>query len=192
LSLEARTLKPIVIGILCIAVVSFPARGGEHDLEMGVSLARSDGREFFDDIAADHGASVSANWYFSRRLSAGLTVARFETAIYQSGVFGQRTGSMRWYPMVLSGHVHFRPDGKFHPYLGAGLSYALSDSSVAGFSVHERLTLAPGAGATFDLDSKWRLSADAKWLRLEGANNGGHWSANQVMTSAGVRFRFSR
>lgn len=192
-SISSKTVsRHLVVAILCSVVVSLPIRADSPGVEMGMSISRSDDFELFDELAAGYGPGLNVRWYIHDRLSADLSIAAFESDLADPVVFGQRIGSVRWYPVSLLAHVHFRRSGRFHPHLGAGLSYVLSDSSVASFEFRERLSLAPSVGATFDVDSRWRLSVDAKWLRFDGSNRGGHWSASQVMTSFGVCFRLPR
>lgn len=89
--------------------------------------------------------------------------------------------------------AHSQSAGAFNAYAGAGVGYAMP-SDIADVSVDNELTLAVGAGVTWDFSPRAGLVLDARYLplTLKGNVDGEAAEAdmNPLLVSAGLRLRF--
>jgi outer membrane protein W/outer membrane protein OmpA-like peptidoglycan-associated protein len=85
---------------------------------------------------------------------------------------GSRIGTFRLMPDYLTAKYNFNPEGRFRPYLGAGLNVSsfYDQGTTSGFAL-SRTTTGPAAQAGFDvqLSQHWLLNLDAKWARVRPA-----------------------
>ncbi len=75
---------------------------------------------------------------------------------------------------TLSLQYHFNPEGKFRPYIGAGLNYTMFFDETTGgdlagseFNLDNSFGLAGQAGADFDLGNNWFLNAVARYIDMD-------------------------
>lgn len=108
------------------------------------------------------------------------------------------------FPPVLSLQYYFNPDGKFQPYIGAGLNYSrFSRESTKGVLSGNDLefddSFGPAAqiGADFNLSERWLLNLGVRWIDLDSdvQVNGvdiGEAELDPFVYQAQVGYRFGR
>ncbi len=95
------------------------------------------------------------------------------------GIAGLAVGDVTVLPPSLIGVWHFMPKNNIRPYVGAGLNYTFFFSedttndlttglgaTSTGLSVDDEFGLIFQAGVDIDIDKKWYVSFDAKYLDL--------------------------
>lgn len=107
----------------------------------------------------------------------------------------------------LNGYYHFETDGRFKPYVGAGLGYAeeidmdIQDSATAAntaFSDSGKFGFQLIAGAEVPLSDNWALTGDVRYIRFSGLDMAGadgvstlnNVTYDPVTVTAGLRFKF--
>ncbi len=89
-------------------------------------------------------------------------------------------GTVRLIPPVLTLQYHFFPDGKFSPYVGAGINYVIVANKSAGRSVTDvsysnEFGYAFQIGLDYSVDDKWSVNVDVKKVFVDTdirVNNG--------------------
>lgn len=109
------------------------------------------------------------------------------------------------FPPALTAQYHFNTEGKFKPYVGAGLQYiAFFDEGVGqnllgatSVEIDEAVGFTLQAGVDFSLGNGWYLNADVKktWLNTDVKWNGTGVKADldldPLIVSAGFGYRFN-
>lgn len=109
------------------------------------------------------------------------------------------------FPPALTAQYHFNTDGKFKPYVGAGLQYiAFFDEGVGqnrlgarSVDIDDSVGFTLQAGLDFSLGNGWYLNADVKktWLDTNVKWNGTGVKADvdldPLIVSAGFGYRFN-
>lgn len=116
---------------------------------------------------------------------------------------GTKVGSTKQLPPTFSLQYYFNPQSKLRPYVGAGLNYTtFFDSSLdAGVGVGTDLKLddsfglAAQVGIDYDINEKWFLNADIRYVSIETtAKNTVLGKAdvdiNPTVISVGVGYKF--
>lgn len=87
---------------------------------------------------------------------------------------GTKVGETKHLPPTVSVQYHFLPDGDFHPYVGAGLNYTLFfDEDTSGpleasdLDLDNSLGLAAQVGADYDINEKWFVNFDVRWMDID-------------------------
>jgi outer membrane protein len=181
-------LATAIISVLGTALVLPAAQAqdaGDWIWRVGVHTVRpkSDNHGI---VNVDDGAMLTFNgtYMFAPRwgveLLAGLP---FKHDINLNG--GGQVAETKHLPPTLSLQYHFNPNGKWRPYVGAGVNYTLFfDEKTTGALAGSKLELDPswGLGAQLGVDVQlsgdWFVNVDARWLdidtdaKLNGANIG--------------------
>jgi outer membrane protein len=152
--------------------VTFVDPSGETDFEDG-ELAEFDSEQGF-------GAGINVFW--SSRISTEFAASVVEPDLalrttdpsIPSGV----VGSLQMMPITGTLQFHFNPDGRFDPYVGAGLAYVLFDQ-VEGESLEDigfdsidfddDFGYVANAGISIDLTPGLALNLDAKYVPVSAA-----------------------
>ena len=128
--------------------------GGIIEVEDGTSLTLTGTYMFTRNWAFD----ILAAWPFSHDIELG----------------GVKVASTDHLPPTFSGQYHFAPDGKFQPYIGAGLNYTTffsTDTSgpLAGtkLSLDDSFGFAAQVGADIVLENDWVVNIDFRYLNIE-------------------------
>ena len=112
-------------------------------------------------------------------------------------------------PPTLTLQYHFNPNGKIRPYAGVGVNYTIfysedaSDSLVGAVGptsvdLDDSVGVAFQLGVDFDLNEKWFLNADVKYIQIDttatlnsgGAINTVDVDLDPIVAGIGVGFRF--
>lgn len=117
---------------------------------------------------------------------------------------GASIGSVKHLPPTLTLQYHFNPEGRFRPYVGAGVNYTMF--SGVRFDPAVQAALAPSikkhsfglaAQAGFDvmLDQQWSINVDIKKVQMgtDVRSNGtsvGKFKINPLLVGVGVGYRF--
>ncbi len=86
---------------------------------------------------------------------------------------GSKVGETKHLPPTFSVQYHFPLDGAFQPYVGVGLNYTyFFDEKTTGalegadLKLDGSFGLAAQIGADFDLNEKWTIGADIRWIDI--------------------------
>ncbi|MCW9047853.1 MAG: outer membrane beta-barrel protein [Gammaproteobacteria bacterium] len=115
-------------------------------------------------------------------------------------VGGSKVGSTKHLPPVVSVQYYFNHEQKFRPYVGAGLNYTIffnDKLDIAGgdLELDNSFGLAAQVGFDYDIDEKWFVSADVRYINIETtASNAALGSSdidiNPTVISVGVGYKF--
>ncbi|OWQ90418.1 hypothetical protein CDN99_13785 [Roseateles aquatilis] len=129
-----------------------------------------------------------------------LTVPQRHT-IYSNG---SRIGSVKHLPPTLTLQYHFNPEGRFRPYVGAGLNYTsfsgvrfepAIEAALQPSIQKNSFGLAAQAGFDVMLDKQWSINVDIKKLQMstdirsKGATVG-KFKIDPLLIGVGVGYRF--
>lgn len=112
---------------------------------------------------------------------------------------GNKLGSLKHLPPVLTAQYHFTGLGAFKPYVGAGINYTrFSRVDLAGGAVtvdKNSFGLAAQVGVDYAIDNKWSLNLDVKkvQIRTDVALNGaglGTFKIDPLLVGVGVGYKF--
>ena len=84
-----------------------------------------------------------------------------------------KIGETKQLPPTFSIQYYFNPASKLRPYVGAGLNYTtfFSSKSIAGLGgdleLDDSFGLAAQAGVDYDINDKWFVSADVRYIDIE-------------------------
>jgi len=99
-----------------------------------------------------------------------LTVAKNDVSATKTAVGDIDLGHVYLLPPTLTAQYHFLPDGKFRPYVGAGINYTVFFNADAGgandIDYDNAFGYAIQAGFDIGLDDHWALNFDVKKLWL--------------------------
>ena len=159
----------------------FPAADLDTFIQVddGTSLTLTGTYMFTKNWAFD----ILAAWPFSHDIDAKIV-----DNIPPGGSSSLAIGETDHLPPTFSVQYHFIPDGKFQPYVGAGLNYTTFfstdvDSEFAGavgatrLSLDDSFGLALQLGADIELSDVWLINLDFRYISIE--------------TDAEIRFEFS-
>ena len=151
------------------------------------------------DVYSAFAVEADISRRFSRHLAAELILASssHEVTSTSDGVESP-LGSVELLPPTLLVQWHFVPDGRVHPYLGAGVTLSVFyEKSGVLDSLDLATKVAPAAqvGVDWDLSSRMLLNADLKWIWLETTleNQGAEiarLTIDPFIIGVGVGFRF--
>lgn len=120
---------------------------------------------------------VDVSYFFTRNLAAELilTYPQKQKVSIASGPLQESIGSFKHLPPTLTLQYHFLPEGRFRPYVGAGINYTrLSSvklrSNVAGADLgleRDSLGAALQAGFDYKLGQNLYLNFDVKKVYIE-------------------------
>jgi opacity protein-like surface antigen len=130
-------------------------------------------------------------------------------ALRQAGTSVARDGDFASNILLINGMRRFASGGAWTPYVGAGLGWVQEididitpggGSGSRGYSAGSKAAVQLLGGAEYALTPKWRLTADARWLRVgsvrldnEVGNPGGKAGPlkyNPLSVQVGLRYSF--
>ena len=223
-----RSLRPLLVPLLCASL--FPAAASAQAEPKGFyftlygqssrigssNFAESGALGAGNGLRADFGGGTGWGGDLGWRYGNGWA-AEVEwnyrshplDALRQGGATLAREGDFASNTLLVNGLRRFPTKGAWTPYLGAGIGWVQEiDIDIApgagaaerGYSAGSKFAFQLIAGAEYALTSKWRITGDARWLRVgsvrldnEAGNPGGSagplgytpWSVQ-----VGVRYRF--
>lgn len=109
-------------------------------------------------------------------------------------------GSVWALPPTLLAQYHFNPEGRFRPYIGAGINYTIFHNAKSGdvdsIEYDDSFGYAFQVGADIGIDDNWAFNLDVKklFLSTEASINGGAVTADVDLDpwvfGAGFAYRF--
>lgn len=118
---------------------------------------------------------------------------------HQINVNGERAGSTKHLPPILSLQYHFRPEATIRPFVGIGINYTrfLDEKLDSGAKLSLGSSWGPAvqAGVDIALDEHWTVGGDIRYARIDtrtkinGANVG-TVEINPTVYSINVGYRF--
>lgn len=178
------------------------AESGASGAGSGLRAEFGSGKGFGGDIGWRYGNGWAAEVEWNYR-SHSLDALR------QGGTNRARDGDFASNILLVNGVRRFASGGAWTPYLGAGIGWVqeidIDITPIAGgadrsYSAGGKAALQLIAGAEYALAPKWRLTADARWLRVgsvrmdnEAGNAGGSAGPlkyNPLSVQVGLRYLF--
>ena len=119
--------------------------------------------------------SLSATYFVTDNWAVEVLGALpFEHDIKAPGLNLGKVASTKHLPPTVEIQYHFMPDGKFRPYIGAGLNYTFffdkkTTSALAGTKVYLDSSFGPSVdiGADFALNDDWAINVSARWIDID-------------------------
>jgi len=117
----------------------------------------------------DYVPELDFTYFFTKNIAAELILATTKHGVYvdNSTAGDLHLGTVWALPPVLTAQYHFNPDGKWSPYVGAGINYTIMYNASTGASVNnvkysDEFGWALQAGLDYEIDDKWSLNFDVK------------------------------
>lgn len=124
--------------------------------------------EVDDSITGD----IDFTYFFTDNIAAELTltVSPHDVSAVNTAAGNIDLGDVSLLPPTLTVQYHFLPDGRFRPYVGAGLNYTIFFDEDAGAAQDVHYDNAVGyalqAGIDIGIDDHWAINLDVKKLWL--------------------------
>ncbi len=104
-----------------------------------------------------------------------LGTSKHQVTGTRGAVAGADVGTVRVLPPTLTLQYHFAPDAKVRPYAGIGVNYTYFYSAKAGAGLGSGASvkyksswgLAAQAGVDIDINNKWFLNLDVKYIDID-------------------------
>jgi opacity protein-like surface antigen len=192
--------------IVLLLLLSTPLFAQSSFTFFGTSQRNGGGSRFPDatrdlhtefDAGSGFGAAYARTF---RRVSGEVALFRVGSGarVRERGAGSQRIGDVDMTTITAMARVHLRPGAPFDVYAGAGAAYSLFDDLMndeAGrVRIDNDVTLAVGAGMTYDFTRRAGIAVDARYLplSLRGKVEGETIEAdmNPLLLSVGLRLRF--
>ena len=181
--MKFRTIQlglALAVAGLYLQPISAVAAKGDWLLRGGVGLVdpKSDNLTLADDseLQVDNGVSATfeGTYLFAEHLGVELMAAwPFSHDVQIDGVSGD-VASVDQLPPTLSLQYHFNPNGRFRPYVGAGLSYTLfsneeTKGALDGNSLKLDDSWGPAAqiGADIGINENWFVNLAVRYIDID-------------------------
>jgi len=188
-------MRSLTTGVLTLALAAASAAPALA-AEPGDILMRLRGIGFMTDTSGttdafggqastsnDYVPELDFSYFFTKHISAELILAttKHRVKVKDSTAGDLNLGTVRALPPVLTLQYHFNPDGRWNPYVGAGINYTITFADKKGPSVNkvsysDEFGYAFQAGIDYKLNDKWSLNFDLKKVFVSTdivANSGG-------------------
>ena len=125
--------------------------------------------EVDDSITGD----LDFTYFFTDNIAAELTltVSPHDVSAVNTAVGNIDLGDVSLLPPTLTVQYHFLPEGRFRPYVGAGINYTIFFNEDAGAARDVHYDNAVGyalqAGIDIGIDDHWAINFDVKKLWLD-------------------------
>lgn len=166
----AKTLLASAIGALLMNAPAIAnADAGDMLVRVGASMVAPQSNNGLG-LDVDDGYSLTFNgtYFITNQFAVELLAAYpFTHDISASGAGD--IAEIKHLPPTLSAQWHFIPDGKFRPYVGAGLNYTLFlDEEIDGgdLSLSSSLGFAAQVGLDVELSEKMFLNVDLRYIDI--------------------------
>lgn len=195
---------------LSMGALSMPAQAlQEGDMFMrftATNVDPDDDNGAFSDVAVtpevDDDTQPGVTFVYMLKDNIGLEVLAalpFEHDIKVDGM--GKIGSTKHLPPTFSVQYYFNHQQKVRPYVGAGINYTTFfdeesiDALGGDLSIDDSFGFAVQAGIDFDINEKWFLTADIRYIQIETeAENSAAGEAdvdiNPMVMSVGAGFKF--
>lgn len=154
---------------------------------------------------------VDFTYFFTRHIGAELILATSNHDVVGRGALNGvgKIIDARVLPPTLTVQYHFNPDGKFRPYLGAGVNYTIFYSVDAtdtlrnaigpvDVSADSSLGWAVQAGLDYAINKHWFVNMDLKYVSIDtrvtlhqgATRNSVNIDLDPLIVGVGVGYRF--
>ncbi len=167
-------IKAFLATVLLLASGTAFAEAGDWLFRIGGSNVdpKSDNN---DIVEVDDGTQLTFNatyFYTDNWAIEVLAALPFEHDISLDG--GPRVGDTKHLPPTVSVQYHFIPDGNIRPYAGLGLNYTIffeedttGPLAAGDLELDSSVGLAAQLGVDFDLNDRWFLNAEVRYIDIE-------------------------
>lgn len=150
---------------------------------------------------AEDSTSLGITFVYMINNNVGLEVLAAWPFEHDITVNGAKVGSTKQLPPTVSLQYYFNPASKLRPYIGGGINYTtfFSSSTVEGLggdlSLDDSFGLAAQIGVDYDINEKWFLNADIRYINIEttaeiAAVGTSNVDINPTVFSVGVGYKF--
>lgn len=171
------SLTAIVI-VLLIAAPAMAHEQGSWIMRAGIGTVAPDSNNLdlgpAGTIEVDDGTSLTLTLTYMFRQNWGFDILAAWPFSHDVELGGVKVASTDHLPPTFSIQYHFAPDGKFQPYIGAGLNYTTFFSTdtkgpLAGtkLDLDDSFGLAMQLGADVELNDSWVINLDARYIDIE-------------------------
>lgn len=112
---------------------------------------------------------------------------------------GEKIGYTRYLPPTLSVQYNFNPEGRFNPYIGAGVNYTYYFNekliSEDKLSITNSFGFAATLGMDYNIDKHWSLGAELRYIdvnsdiRINGVT-AGNGDVNPMLYTLNLGYKF--
>ncbi|HEU5161552.1 MAG TPA: OmpW family outer membrane protein [Thermoanaerobaculia bacterium] len=203
--------------LLTLMITPAFAQSRSVDVTGWVSFVDPSGSTEFEDgevaeFDSEQGFGLGVNVFWSSRVSTEFAAYVVEPDLalrandpeFPTGV----VGSLEMMPITGTLQFHFNPDGRFDPYIGAGVAYVLFDS-IEGESIEDigfesidfddDYGFLANAGVSIDITPTFAINLDAKYVPVSASASAvidgvptdpEDFEVNPLILSAGVSLQF--
>lgn len=192
--------------LLLLLLTAAPLSAQSNTVTLFVTSQHNDGGSRFPsasrDLTTDFETGSGYGASYARaigRWSGELAIFRLSSeALIREGSASMDLGDVELTPITGMARFHLRPQSAFGVYAGAGVAYVMTDDldnvDAGTVPIDNELTLAVGAGISYDFTPRIGAALDARYLplTLRGEVDGESVDAdmNPLLLSAGLRIRF--
>lgn len=149
----------------------------------------------------DSDTQLGATFVYMIDNSIGFEVLAATPFSHEITAGGTKIGETKHLPPTVSIQYYFNATSKLRPYVGAGLNYTtfFNDKTIPSLGgdleLDDSFGLAAQVGIDYDIDEKWFVSADVRYINIETtATNSAAGTAdveiNPTVFSFGVGYKF--
>ena len=212
-------MKRILLFTAVLTMMMTPAfaQSRSVDLTGWISFIDPSGSTDFEDgeiaeVDSEQGYGLGINVFWSSRISTEFAAYAVEPDLnlrttdptLPSGAIG----SLEMMPLTGTLQFHFNPDGRFDPYIGAGVAYVLFDS-IEGESIEDigfdsidfddDYGFLANEGVSIDITPTFAINLDAKYVPVSASaravidgieTDPADFDINPLILSAGVSIQF--
>jgi outer membrane protein len=185
-------MNRILLFLSLIALLTAPAfaQSRSVDLTGWVTFVDPSGSTDFEDgeiaeFDSEQGYGLGLNVFWSSRVSTEFAASVVEPDLQlratDPSIPDGAVGGLEMMPLTATLQFHFNPDGRFDPYLGAGLAYvlfddvegeALDDIGLDSIDFEDDYGYVANAGVSIDLTESFAINLDAKYVPVSAAARG--------------------
>ncbi len=168
--MKLRNVYAVPLAALAMAVAAQPAMAEKGDWFMhlrGIQIVPDeDPKEL--DISNKLAPDLSIGYFMTEHFALDLLLTIPQKHELRDWNSQERLGDFKQLPPTLFGQWHFNPDGKWRPYVGAGVNYTfITDENLGGVTLSDSIGPAAQIGMDVGLGKNWSLSFDVKkiWMK---------------------------
>jgi outer membrane protein len=151
---------------------SWVVKVGAHTADPKSNNGTLAGGTLSADVGSDTKPTITAEYLFTPNWGVEVLASLpFEHEIRLNGV---KAGSAKHLPPTVSAQYHFNAGGSVSPFVGVGLNYTLFFSEhttgpLAGTKLSLGSSIGPAVhgGIDFNINERWLLTVDARWMNLD-------------------------
>ncbi|MDJ0908296.1 MAG: OmpW family outer membrane protein [Woeseiaceae bacterium] len=171
-----KLLVTVCLTLLAFGNVAHAAEAGDWKLRAGpyVVAPESDNSPI---ATVDNGISLGFNFTYFYSPNWAIEVLAATPFSHDVDVIGDvKAAEVKHLPPTVTLQYHFDSTGSFHPYVGLGLNYTtfFDEETTAGgvlagtdLELDDSFGFAVQFGADLDLNEKWFLNFDVRYINIE-------------------------